>query len=394
MPQSLRSTRPLAAILLLLACACGGADAGAEGDSANVVRSARRDGWSAERAWRLQVIGQIAGDEGPQAFGRVVDVEMDPLGRVWVADGMEQRIVVFNPDGRHVRTLGRRGGGPAEFMNLAGFAWAPDGTLWVVDGGNARFAVFDTAGTLFATHPRSSTLTVAPWPGGFDRQGRLMDLASRSETRDETRTWLARFGPGLSTADTLALPPVRNEFFGEITRGDARNRTVKQAPVPFTATQIWAPDPEGYAWVASSDRYRIERRGFDGTTERIVELENAPRRVSRADKDAILRNYRWFEEAGGTLDRSRIPDTYPHLLSFSFDDTGHLWVFPTYVYREKPRIDVFQADGRYLGQVQAPVPILSRPAPAFRGDVVAAVARDADGVDSILLMRLEKPAVR
>lgn len=364
-----------------------------DGSSATLVRNRRDQGWSAGRAWRLTVIGRIGGTnaEGPGLFGRVVDVGIDALGRLWVADGMQQQLKIFQLDGTLVRSIGRKGGGPAEFGSIAGFDWSPDGMLWTLDGGNARFAIYDSAGRLVATRPRTSSLTISPWPGGFDRAGNLLDVTARWAANGQRSTALLRYRPD-GTSDTLQLPSLKEEYFGEITSGGADNRRVNRAPVPFSPSVIWRMDPRGYAWVAVTDRYRLERLSSDGTVERAVELENEARRVSRADKEQILRNYRWFEQAGGKLDPDRIPDRHPHLLSVFFDDEEHLWVAPTYLYGEKPLLDVFDLNGRFLGQVRAPVPFLTTPAPAIRDGLVAAVARDADGVDSVILMRLEKPA--
>lgn len=389
--------RPLNALplLLLLACACEFASPPEDRrGSGNVIRHQRDDGWAPDRAWRLSFASRIggAGATGADAFGAVVDVAFDALGRVWVADEMQQQIKIFERDGTFVRSIGRKGGGPGEFRSIAGFDWSPDGTLWIVDAGNPRFTVLDTAGRLLATHPRFSSMMVTPWPGGFDRHGNLADVGARRESGGVSVASVVRLSPDLGSADTLRLPPLKEQFFGAVTSGDARTQHVKQAPVPFTATQIWGVDPEGYAWIALTDRYRLERRAFDGTVNRVVELQNTARRVSSADKDQILENYRWFEQAGGRLDRSLIPDHHPDLENLFFDGEGHLWVLPTYFRGEKPRIDIFELNGRYLGQVQAPVPFISRPAPAIRDGWVAAVARDGDGVDAVVVMRLDKPA--
>jgi len=321
----------------------------------------------------------------------IADVAIDPLGRVWVADGMQQEITLFEPDGRLVRVIGRKGAGPAEFGAIAGFDWAPDGRLWVVDGGNARFAVYDTAGNLVGTHPRPSNLTITPWPGGIDRDGRLADVAAAGSFEGQRNRSLVRVAADGRPLDTLRLPSVQDEFFGEITSGTEKDRHVKRAPVPFTGKPIWGVDPEGYAWIGRTDRYRLERTRFDGSIERAIELENTPPRVSRADRDQILRNYRWFEQQGGKLDPSRIPDTHPDLVNLFFDDTGHLWVIPAYRFQQKPALDIFNLQGRYLGQIQAPVPFASHPAPAIRGGLMAAMAVDQDGVHSVVLMRIEKP---
>ncbi|HYW13840.1 MAG TPA: 6-bladed beta-propeller, partial [Longimicrobium sp.] len=278
----------LSLLLATSLSACGGRDGeGARASSERVVRNTRESGWPTARAWRLSPAGVIAGtDAGGAAttFGHLVDVAIDPLGRVWAADGMQQAIHVFEWNGRHVRTIGRKGAGPAEFASIAGMAWAPDGSLWVLDAGNGRFTVFDTAGVPASTAPRRHTASVTPWPGAFDRYGRLVDLAQRRLVGDELHVALVRSDPRTGGGDTLQLPPLKEMYFGEVTSGSSRRQSVKRAPIPFTATQLWAVDPEGFAWVAVTDRYRVERIAFDGTIDLALELVSRARPVSRADK--------------------------------------------------------------------------------------------------------------
>lgn len=385
--------RKLTLLLLLVVPACDQADPRETHSRDGVVRSTRESGWGEDRAWRLELVGTIGSVEGDghDVFGHIVDFAIDPLGRVWIADGLQQEIKIFRADGTFVRTIGRKGAGPAEFLSIAGFDWAPDGNLWVVDGGNARFAVYDTAGHLVETHPRATGVTITPWPGGFDAQGHLVDLAGHWTNDGRRSTSLVRYGPALQPSDTLKLPAVADEYFGEITSGTERNESVKRAPVPFTAQQIWGVDPQGYAWIGVTDQYRLERRAFDGAVERVVELENTPPRVSRADKEQILRNYRWFEQQGGKLDASRIPDSHPDLVNLFFDDEEHMWILPAYRFRERPSIDVFDLNGRYLGQVKAPVPFVSHPAPVIRAGTMAAVTLDENRVQSLVLMQITKP---
>ena len=393
LPRSVLPT--LSLLLAAFLWACGDREgAGTRASSERTVRNTRESGWSTERAWRLSPAGVIAGTGGggaPISFGNLVGVAIDPLGRVWAADGMQQAIHVFEWGGRHVRTIGRQGAGPAEFAGIAGMAWAPDGTLWVLDAGNGRFSVFDTAGVPASTVSRRHPASVTPWPGAFDRHGRLVDLAQRRLVGDEVHVALVRSDPRAAGGDTLRLAPLKERYFGEVTSGHSPRQSVRRAPIPFTATQLWAVDPEGFAWVAVTDRYRVERTAFDGTIDLALELERPARPVSRADKARILENYRWLEEAGAKLDASQIPDRYPQLQSLFVDDEGYLWVAPTYLHRERPVFDVFGKEGAFLGRVTAPAPLLTTPSPAIRGDRMAAVARNADGVDRIITMHLLKP---
>jgi sugar lactone lactonase YvrE len=348
--------------------------------------------WSSGQEWRLVEEARIGSRDGngPEAFANVVDVTIDPLGRVWVADAQQRQIRVFESNGRHVRSIGRRGAGPLEFGGIAGMAWAPDGRLWVLDDGNARFAVYDTTGTLVATHPRTSMLTTSPWPGRFDRRGRLYDVTGTIEADGSIVTSIIRGDAAGQARDTFHLPEFTEEQF-QLTRGDERNRRITQVTVPFTGRQVWALDPEGGVWVANTAQYRIERHAFDGGGgHTVVERENPRVPVSREDRDRIVESFSEFTRQGGKIDVSRIPHVHPPLAGFLFDDAGRLWVIPMAGRNEARVLDVFEADGRYLGRVVMPGPYRATPK-EIRGNRMVVVVRDEDDVPSVTVMRIEKP---
>jgi sugar lactone lactonase YvrE len=379
--SSLRpSSRPLrvAAVLGCLS-ACGGCDAPDAGGA-----------WKPGQEWRLTsrtTIGSADGD-GPDVFAQIVDVELDAMGRVWVADGQQHQIQVFDSTGAHVRSIGRKGGGPDEFNGIAGMDWAADGTLWVLDGGNVRFAVYDTAGRFITTHRRDVNIVTTPWPLGFDVRGNLYDRASVT-SHDDKEVRLVRLGPGLQPRDTFRIPPFENPAF-EVVTEQGRNRRISSVNIPFSASQLWRLDAEGFVWVAITDRYRLARYRFDGSVERVVERATEAQPVSAEQRKKILETYRGFEQSGGGIDESRIPKTHPVIVDFFVADDGHLWVMP---YRGSPaKMDIFAPDGTYLGQVSNPGRLLPSPLPAIRGGWMAGVGVDEDGVQSVLLIRIQKPA--
>lgn len=340
--------------------------------------------------WRLVEEARIgaAEGEGPDVFSSVVDVTLDPLGRAWIADGHSQEIWVFDTRGQPVRTLGRKGGGPAEFRDISGMQWAPDGRLWVLDGGNARFAVYDTAGTLLETRPRQSALAARPWRGRFDRSGRLYDVDGTLAPDGSIVTLLVRGDPEAPARDTFRLPAFEEEVF-EVRRGDARNRTVNRINVPFTGSQYWALDPDGHVWVANTARYRIEQHAFDGGVGRVVERGHTPVPVPAGERERRLEDYRDFVRQGGTIDPSRIPNTYPALHGFLFDDAGNLWVSPITPTVAGRAMDVFRPDGTYLGRTALPTPQRSSPR-VIRGERMLVVTRDSLDVPTVIVVRIQK----
>ena len=348
--------------------------------------------WKPGEEWRVVCEAQIGSTdgEGPEAFGEIVDVTLDSGGRAWVADRQRSQIQVFDPNGRHIRSIGRKGAGPEEFGGISGMAWAPDGHLWVLDAANARFSVYDTTGQLVTTHPRNSIMTTSPWPGRFDDQGRVYDLAAIPRPDGSVTSLIVRYDGTGQARDTFRLPEYRPETFA-IAQGDRQNQRITHVGVPFTGRQTWTIDPKGFVWIANTARYRIERHAFGGGIDRVIERHTPPVPVTRAERSQIQDEYRRYTEQGITIDMSRVPDRHPPLSSFLFDDAGNLWVSIVTSPAEGRGLDVFDPAGRYLGRVRLPVPRRTA-LRAVRGDRMALVSRDSLDVQTVVVLRIQKPA--
>lgn len=90
---------------------------------------------------------------GPKYFERLSSVTVDPIGRrVLVTDiggvsSDQHKIRVFDAiTGNHLFDLGKRGIGPGEFNLPRDAAVGKNGQIYVVDGGNFRVQVFDRDG--------------------------------------------------------------------------------------------------------------------------------------------------------------------------------------------------------------------------------------------------------
>jgi hypothetical protein len=61
-------------------------------------------------------------NEGPHSFNDIRGFAIAPDGSILILDYQTQDIRVFDPRGRHVRTVGRSGSGPGELRNANGMA--------------------------------------------------------------------------------------------------------------------------------------------------------------------------------------------------------------------------------------------------------------------------------
>ncbi len=343
--------------------------------------------WGDGDGWRLVPelsIGSIAG-AGPDLFGEIAAIEVDALGRIYVADRQAAEVRVFDAEGNHVRTFGRRGRGPGEFEQLSGLGWGADGDLVVVDAANG-YINYDTTGAWVGVRRRETArmLVMIPWPGGFGPNGEIFDVDVDFSSGTPRRT-LVRYSADLAAEDVIPLPEYQQPTF-TASVGPGR---VMAAGVPFAPTQYWTIDPAGSLWSGVSSEYRLVQQNFAGDTLRIVEREHTPDRLTEADLEAAMERLEGFVSQGGQIDRSLIPDTRPVFGPFFVDDASRLWV-------AVPRgpedglgfeLDVFDPEGRYLGRVESNVGDLSGRA-LVRGEYFYAVVRDELEVARVVRLRI------
>ena len=94
---------------------------------------------------------------GPDTFTQPCDGVVGANGDIFVSDGhsgqdggataaASGRIVKFSKDGKFIKSWGRLGSGPGEFKNPHGLAIDSAGRLFVADRGNNRIQIFDQDG--------------------------------------------------------------------------------------------------------------------------------------------------------------------------------------------------------------------------------------------------------
>ena len=91
-------------------------------------------------------------------------ITSDADGRLYVADGMNSTVTIFNRDGSVAASWGRKGAGDGEFNEPWGIAVAPDGSIFVADTWNHRIQKFTAQGqyvTQWGGHETGNT------PGKF-----------------------------------------------------------------------------------------------------------------------------------------------------------------------------------------------------------------------------------
>lgn len=80
----------------------------------------------------------------PGDLAKPSGVAVDADGNLYVCDTLNNRIEVFDADGKFIRAFGKEGDGPGYFSRPKGIAIDGDGHIWVADGMQDRVQVFNS----------------------------------------------------------------------------------------------------------------------------------------------------------------------------------------------------------------------------------------------------------
>lgn len=361
-----------------------------------------------------------------ETFGEVRGVAFDAEGRLHVFDPLEARVVVFEPDGRYRHTVGgRRGEGPGELRAPMSFVVLPAGEVVLQDAGHQAYVVFDGEGRYLRSIPFAmagavravsiSTGGLIPdlRGGGFFDGGTTVSglgVGGGGEGREIRRVPLS--DDGRDPVSFRAWRPTG----GTGTRAETRADGV--TAVRFGGgPRIWepgvhlAPLPDGGVALVDSTTWTIrlmDPSGRGRATVRRPGLEPVPV-TPRLEERERERRLRLLEEEGGgpritlgngatlppeqleALARSRIESAtfYPEIpviRRLRASPEGLLWVERTPSPGDEPApVDLVGWDGRYLGTLVDPRGLPDAVGP---GGLVAWVERDELDVPRVVVARL------
>lgn len=348
----------------------------------NVIHVTNR---TAPQTWSLA--GRPITSTDSVGFTNAVSLAADNVGNVYVADMGEGAIRVLDSAGRLVRTIGRKGQGPAEFQDLYSLAWLGD-TLVTLDPGNGRLGFFSREGRWLGQHQvqriSGGDIDLLTSRDGIYAPGYLI--------RDQkvVRTLIHHAGAGVS--DTIELPDLHAgqpetgidcEFPGGI-RGFS---------IPFSSSPIVTMDPSGHLVVARSGEYKIVVLTATRDTVRVIEAPAIPRSVSSAEWNDSLTPLRdWKHEHPGVHCSAEEPpksSAKPVLEGIWFDDKDRMWVerrdSVSHAY------DIFDESGVMVASLLAPERDMNV-LPIIRQSRMYAVEIDEAGGQHVLVgtLHLEK----
>ena len=198
------------------------------------------------------------------------------------------QLVIYEPDGRLRRRVGRRGQGPEDFGSIGAIGVSGD-TLLVPDFGNDRLSLYDASlnrvGVLRGVRACETSSPIGRLPGGdiVGYDGWVFRPAAFSDTVVRPPTELVRFDG--SRCDTLRTLPGRELRVVETRR---RGRPHTQSMLlhfgRMSAAAVW----DTLVAVGTADDYRIDLLGSRGSIVKSIRADFAPVPVPAGARDTII----------------------------------------------------------------------------------------------------------
>ena len=350
-------------------------------------------------------------------------VAFDTRDHLYVLDGGNHRVLVFDAIGRFVRSISQKGQGPGELMAPTGMTVTTDGTIVVSDGGRRAYSLFNSGGTfvrnvLFGdgegvggraeglrSHPRTGIVTMIYPPRAGGR-----GAGQPTGDRKVPLRWIDFSSkPNPAVLYVFTMPSITPKVEDRPGRGVS----VVTLPANWTPAHTFGVLPTGGAVIADEAAYRIKVMGPTGAVERIIERPITPRKGTQKDKDAfVVREAESMAQSASTTSRTAPGgtsaggggpsrealeqllknatwlDVIPVLRRVNADPQGRIWVARTPDdFGPYGPIDILRADGTYVGTIANSV----FPAAVSKSGRAAFIERDELGVERVTVKQL--PAV-
>lgn len=278
-------------------------------------------------------------EDANYVFSSLQHTQVDEQEYIYAADWKETLIKVYDKNGKHVRSFGRKGQGPGE-IGLPFYMGIFQGNKIVVnDQANAKFIIYSRKGELLKEIPTGKYRSVTRFK--VDSEGCIYAI---SRTFDQTKTIfeLKKFSPAFDPLETFASFEVM------------RTPQVVQAFSPPYFVQITRD--ENIVWLDPL-KYELTLMNREGKALRRIIKDWDPVKITEAHEKRLVQQT-WGDRGIRPGVKFEVPKHFPPVRSFYVDDEDRIYV-RTYDYINKgedqlDRYDVFDPEGRYIAKFYHP----------------------------------------
>ncbi len=276
-------------------------------------------------------IGEAEGRE-EYMFSRI-RLDVDENENMFILDEGASKIRVFDKNGKHLRTFGKKGQGPGEFQSPAYFIQVtPQEEIMVYDPPTRRFILFSQKGK-YLKQISGARAGGVPVKFKIDSRGNFVGCVLGGPPTIELKKFNSK------------CEPISVIF------------KIEEKPSPKGETDVMKPylyfvltKDDNIVW-GFSDKYELQVHNPEGELTRKIVKDYKPVKVDEKDKERVRERYKRPGSLVFSL-KLNFPKYFPAFGSLTIDDEGRIFI-GTYRKTEDDweYHDVFDAEGRYIARV-------------------------------------------
>jgi len=308
-------------------------------------------------------IGEVEGDEN-YMFGQNIFFNTDEDGNFYVSDVDAHRIQKYDPDGKYLLTIGRKGQGPGEFGSVSLVRFDKDNNIYIYDAGNNRISFFDKDGK-YLRQIRLKERYSNPF---INSKGFI--IANKLSVSEEGNVQKQISLDGLFDNEfnlVAELFIVETEFplptgMDASSMGDYIAKVFSiMAFRPLLAKTILVDND--FIYLGYPDKYEINVYSPEGKLGKKIAREYDPIPVSEKDKDSFVKMVSEDLPSVFTEDirekafkNVKYPKYKPAYQGFTLMENGWLAVVVNSIEDEYTLLDLFDQEGKYIAHFKTSVP--------------------------------------
>ena len=275
-------------------------------------------------------LGETREGEEP-VFISISGIQVDDKENIYVLDGKVRQVKVFDKNGKHIRSFGRKGQGPGEFQATHDIVMTPDETIMILDRGNLRLSFFSL-------------------------EGELLKEVSASKIPS-----LFRIYPDLDGNYIARLNLRGQKYIYQIKKLDSELEElflIAELEHPRRTDVLELYDPQLKAVVMKDDKivwgnwqhYKLIITDKTGRKIREINKDYNPVKITDEDKETMIKTLLTNLPLSRKVE---FPDNYPAFHGLSCDEQGRIFVGTSEhtEANEKYYYDVFDKEGKYIAKI-------------------------------------------
>jgi len=288
------------------------------------------------------------GDDNNHYFSKISALYVDSHENIYLIEGNERQVRVFDKSGKFLRKFGRKGRGPGEWIYPT-YVYVKDSVIYVVDGGNIKISRYDLNGR-FLTDLR---VDVGAIPGAIfiDTAGDYIIFCIKITVNGDRCKIVKINTEGEVISESESMPWQKREFV-------STDKGTVGIPSPFA--------PSGYIsynentdciYYGFSDKYAISVFDVDFNKIMIIKKHSPYVKISGSDKSGYINSYM---EKGRSKHKEefykwrkryiKFPSNHPFFDGIWVNDKEYLLV-KRITSDKKVHLDVFNKDGIYIREI-------------------------------------------